>query len=142
MTRIFRLIVKFTDSHVKDNGELEDISEKAKFLIRNRGSCSSSSDSTTVNHEDDANALRQREVARYTRTFSLQEEQMPLAVPREDLDVSMVLSYINFLQLSAVTYYFCLTRIYENQVLSTSSKFVRQDAGKLLSYIFAYASCL
>lgn len=108
MTLSFRSIVKFTDSHVKDDGELEDVCEKAKFLIRNRGSCSSSSDSTTVNHEDDANALRQREVARYTRTFSLQEEQMPLAVPREDLDVSTVLRYISFRHLSVVTHYFRL----------------------------------
>lgn len=77
------------DSHVKNERESEHTIDRNRFLIRNRGSCSSSSESTTTgNCEDDSNAIRQREIHRFARTFSLQEEQMPLAAPKEDLDVS------------------------------------------------------
>lgn len=80
------------DSHIKNERKLENsTSEKPKYSIRNRGSCSSSSDSTAGNnYEEDVNSLRQRErpLAKYARTFSLQDERMPLSTPREDLDVS------------------------------------------------------
>ncbi|KAK7603637.1 hypothetical protein V9T40_003636 [Parthenolecanium corni] len=75
------------NSHVKNERESEHTIDRNRFLIRNRGSCSSSSESTTTgNCEDDSNAIRQREIHRFARTFSLQEEQMPLAAPKEDLD--------------------------------------------------------
>ena len=71
---------------------------RAKRLIRNRGSWSSSSESTTAGggvgqHDEESitKVVRQREVSRYVRTFSLQEEQMPLTVTREDTDVSLQL---------------------------------------------------
>ncbi len=88
LSALSSLNFNLTDSHVKNERESEH-ADKIRYLIRNRGSCSSSSESTTTgNYEEDVNALRQREIARYARTFSLQEEQMPLATPREDLDVS------------------------------------------------------
>ncbi|XP_065221995.1 synaptotagmin-16 [Planococcus citri] len=73
-------------SHIKNERELENAYENT-LLVRNRGSTSSSSESTTASTcEDDANVVRQRDIARYARAFSLPEEQMPLAVSRDNLD--------------------------------------------------------
>lgn len=79
---------------MKNERESEHTIDRSRFLIRNRGSCSSSSESTaTGNCEDDSNAIRQREIVRFARTFSLQEEQMPLAATKEDLDVSSLILF-------------------------------------------------